>query len=177
MNKFRHLVLIGLLSLFVAACSSGGRSTMTPDEYLLHNVSAWNGATEYINRWLGGEQGEAFTRSLQERKNMKQYAGPLGHARAELAQVLVQVQTFPPPEDAVALRDMTASYLKTADSIYERMQKIAALPDGFSDEQVAPLGAELERLGKDLETQMSDLNDAQGAYAKKHGIQLQQSGG
>jgi hypothetical protein len=177
LNKFRHLVLIGLLSLFAAACSSGGRSTMTPDEYLLHNVSAWNGATEYINRWLGGEQGEAFTQSLQERKGMKQYASALGHARAELAQVLVQVQTFPPPEDAVALRDMTATYLKTADSIYETMQKAAALPDGFSDEQFAPLGAELGRLGKELDTQMSGLNDAQVAYAKKHNIKLQQSSG
>lgn len=177
MKKFRSLVLIGLLSLLVAACSSGGRSTMTPDEYLLHNVSAWNGVTEYVNRWTGGEQGEALTRSLQERKGLKQYASPLGHARAELAQVLVQVQTFPPPEDAVALRDMTVTYLKTADSLYETMQKVAALPDGFADEQFAPLGAELERLGKALDGQMTALNDAQMAYAKKHKIQLQQSSG
>lgn len=176
MKKFRHLVLIGLFSLFVAACSSGGRSTMTPDEYLLHNVSAWNGATEYVNRWLGGNQGEALTKALQERKGMQQFTSPLNHARAELAAVLSQVQTFPPPEDAVALRDMTVTYLKTADSIYTAMQKLSALPDGFSDEQFAPLGSELERLGKDLESQMNSLNEAQQAYAKKHGINLQQTG-
>lgn len=177
MKKLRHLVLIGLCSLFLAACTSGGNSSTTPDEYLLHNVSAWNGVTATLNRWLDGNQGEELTRSLQERKGMRQSAGPLKHARAELAMMLPQVQTVPPPDDAKGLRDMTLAYFKTVDDIYATMEKLSALPDGFSEAQYAPLGSELERLSKSLETQMDELDAAQKAYAKLHRINLQETGG
>lgn len=177
MKKFYRLASICLLVLLAAACSSGGRSTLTAEEYLLQNVSVWNSASTPAVRWLGGDRAEEFSKVLQQRKGMSRYQPQFAGLRRELAANTTVTQAFPPPEDAAALHASMLAYLKSVDAAFAKLEEMGKLPDGYSDQQFGSLSTDMERLIGEVDSKAIAWNAAQKAYAKQHRIDLRETGG
>ncbi|MGJ7901242.1 hypothetical protein [Lysobacter sp. 1R34A] len=177
MKKFYRFASICLLALLAAACSSGGRTTLTAEEYLLQNVSVWNSASTPAVRWLGGDRAEEFSQVLQQRKGMSRYQPQFAGLRRELAANTTVTQAFPPPEDAAALHASMLDYLKSVDAAFAKLEEMGKLPDGYSDQQFGSLSADMERLIGEVDSKAIAWKAAQKAYAKQHGIDLRETGG
>ncbi|NTX62959.1 hypothetical protein HUA74_20115 [Myxococcus sp. CA051A] len=167
-----RLCLTALLALFVGACTSGGRDKLNAEEYMDASVSMWNTMTSTSEPWLNGKRAEGFSKDIQGRKNLGRYKTELGKLHQLVSSHLAATQKYPIPEDATELHARLIAYLNSHIAFFATMQQIAALPDGFTDAQIEPLGAELDRRALEISTLMDELDQAQKDYAKKHGIRL-----
>lgn len=177
MKKLVTLVFLALCATLVSACDpTTGNKNMSPDDYLAHNISIWNGVVSRTEPWIGGERGEKLLADASELKSLKGYKNALDNPRKELGSYGQGYEGFGIPEDAQDLDVKLKAYQKSIDVVLATMQEITALPDGYTQAQLAPL---LERLQAASDTYDSDaevLDAAQKAYAKKHNIQLVVSG-
>ncbi|AWH24729.1 hypothetical protein [Stenotrophomonas sp. YAU14D1_LEIMI4_1] len=171
MNRFAPLLLATSLGL-MAACHSG----MSNRDYLYENVASWNSMVNTVQLWTEGARGEAFHAALQDGKSLEQFRFGLGNAHKEATDRLTHIELLTHGKDADALhQDLRDSVQSTAD-MFAVMQKIAALPDGYSEEQVTPLLQALDEATTKMDTDMQALSDAQDAFAKANRIQLQTTG-
>ncbi|MFY2559450.1 hypothetical protein ACN469_17590 [Corallococcus terminator] len=168
----KRLCLTSLLVLFVSACTSGGRDKMNAEEYMDASVSMWNVTMSTSEPWLTGKRAEGFSKDLQSRKNMGRYKTELSKLHGLVSSHLAATQKYPIPEDATELQARLIDCLNSHIAFFATMQQVAALPDGFTDAQLEPLGAQLDRDALEISTRMDELDKAQKAYAKKHGIRL-----
>lgn len=177
MNRLRTTATLALLTLFVGACTSGGRDKMNAEEYMDASVSMWNVMAGTSEAWLTGARAAEFSKAVQGRKNLARYKPELGKLHGLVNTHLTATQKYPIPEDAAELHAKLIAYLNGNLAFFATMRKVAELPDGFTDEQFAPLGTELDRLGLEISSQMDVLDQAQKDYAKKHRIRMQEVGG
>ncbi|AVJ32520.1 hypothetical protein CLM74_06900 [Stenotrophomonas sp. MYb57] len=171
MNRFAPLLLATSLGL-LAACHSG----MSNRDYLHENVASWNGTVSMVEQWTNGPNGESFHASLQDGKSMQQHRFGLKNAHKEIADRLVFVQQFTHGKDADALHQNLLDSLKSTEHMFAVMEQLAALPDGYSEEQVTPLLQTLDEAVTRMDGDMQTLSDAQDAFAKAHRIHLQTTG-
>lgn len=54
------------------------------------------------------------------------------------------------------------------------LERVAALPNGYGNAELAPLAKDLETVSAQLNTDMEALNTAQRAYSKQHKIAMQE---
>lgn len=171
MNRFAPLLLATSLGL-LAACHSG----MSNRDYLYENVASWNSMVSTVEQWTDGPRGEAFHAALQDGKSLEQYRFGLKNAHKEATDRLAHIEMLTHGKDAEPLhQDLRTSVQSTAD-MFEVMEQIAALPDGYDQAQVAPLLQKLDDALTRMDADMQTLSDAQDAFAKAHRIQLQTTG-
>ena len=177
MKNLVTLVLLALCATLVSACDpTTGNKNMSPEDYLTHNISIWNGVVSQTEPWIGGERGKKMLADASELKSMKWYKNALDNPRKQLSSYGQGYEGFGIPQDAQDLDVKLKTFRKSMDAMLATMQEIAALPDGYTESQLAPL---LERLQTQSDTYDADaetLDAAQKAYAKKHNIQLVVSG-
>ncbi|MDR6674250.1 hypothetical protein [Xanthomonas sp. 1678] len=173
MKNLVTLVLLALCATVLSACDpTTGNKNMSPDDYLMYNVSTWNGIGTVTEPWLGGERGEQLLADASALKSMQPHRNALNNPRKQIASSGKAYEGFGIPEDAQDMDAKLKAYQKGADTVLATLQEIAALPDGYTEAQVQPL---LERLNTESETLDKDataLDAAQNAYAKKHHIKL-----
>lgn len=169
MKRFQYLLLAGALSL-LSACGGSG---MSASEYLTENVALWNGTARTVQQWTIGPQGEQMQQSLAEGKGLVDQKSGLEGARAQLKQYLGMIEQMPPAEDAKDVHEKLRTYVQSSDEMFGILLEMAALPEGYTQEQMKPLAEKLQAVGNRMDAEMVALDTAQGAYAKKHGIQLQ----
>ena len=83
MKTFTAFVVLSF-SLLLSACGgsdiASGASKMSSSDYLLHNISVWNGVVKIVDPWVSGERGQSLMADAG-----RQYAGQhddgLGRAR------------------------------------------------------------------------------------------------
>ena len=175
MKQFSNAALVVLMAILVGGCSM--RDKMKAEEYMDMNISMWNGAALEADPWISGDRAEEFSKALQTRKNLKNFVSRLGKPHKELSGYLTLVGQYPIPEDARELNNLLIAYLQGTIECFSVMKQIAALPDGFTDAQLEPLGQELSRITAEIDTRQGALDAAQKAYAKKYRIHLQEVGG
>ncbi|WP_411850379.1 hypothetical protein ACLB90_15945 [Stenotrophomonas sp. LGBM10] len=168
MKRFHYLVLAAVLAL-LTACGGG----MSARDYLTENVAYWNGTTSTVQQWTVGPQSEQLQRALQEGKGLGTFKFALGNAQKEQQDRLVSIDQMPPSDDAKDLHQKLRTYVQTAEELFGVLLQIAELPDGYSQEQIAPLAEKLTVIGERMDVEMQALSDAQDAYAKQHRINLQ----
>lgn len=167
------LVLLALCATMLSACDpTTGNKNMSPEVYLDHNVAVWNSVTRVTEPWIGGPRGEQLLDDAIELKPMTAHRNALNNPRKQIASSGVDFGGFGIPEDARDLDAKLKAYLKSADTVLATMQEIAALPDGYTETQVAPLLERLNGESDTLDKDASALDTAQDAYAKKHRITL-----
>jgi hypothetical protein len=177
LKNFVSLVLLALCATLVSACDpSTGNKNMSPDDYLTHNISVWNGVVSQTEPWIGGERGQKMLADASELKSMKWHKNALDNPRKQLASYGQGYEGFGIPEDAQDLDAKLKAYQKSIDAMLSTMQEIAALPDGYTEAQLAPLLERLQTQSDTYDTDAETLDAAQKAYAKKHNIQLVVSG-
>ncbi|UYB51896.1 hypothetical protein OCJ37_18275 [Xanthomonas sp. AM6] len=173
MKNLIILVLLALCATVLSACDpTTGNKSMSPDDYLTHNVSVWNGIGTAIAPWIGGERGEQLLTDASNLKSMQPHRNALNNPRKQIAGYGKGYEGFGIPEDAQDVDARLKAYQKSTDAMLATMQEITALPDGYTEAQVQPL---LERLNTESDAYDKDaaaLDAAQNAYAKKHRIKL-----
>lgn len=177
MKNLVTLVLLALCATLISACDpTTGNKNMSPDDYLTHNISIWNGVVSQTEPWIGGERGQKMLADASGLKSMKWYKNALDNPRKELGSYGQGYEGFGIPEDAQDLDFKLKAYQKSVDAMLATMQEIAALPDGYTEVQLAPLLERLQTQSDIHDTDAEALDAAQKAYAKKHNIQLVVSG-
>ena len=170
MKTVRWAVLVFLLTALLSACKGDGK--VGASDYLLQNISVWNGAIRDFDDWNSGTKGEAFFASIEERHGMKAIVSHMKNARGQVAGSLTTMEAYPYPADAADVHAKLLDLLKNVIAVYDVMLKMDALPDGFSDAQIQPLQVEYDRLIDAFGQKADALDRAQQAYADKHGISL-----
>ncbi|MCS3746880.1 MULTISPECIES: hypothetical protein [unclassified Xanthomonas] len=179
MKTFTTLLLVSL-SLLLSACGGGvtsGASKLSSSDYLLHNVSVWNGAVTIIDPWVSGERGQSLIADAVAHKPLGGYKTALGSQRKALA-ANTQANTAVAsgvPDNAKDLDTKLSAYLKSADTMMAALERVASLPDGYTNAELEPLAKDLESVSNQLNTDMEALNTAQRAYSAEHKIPLQQA--
>jgi hypothetical protein len=177
LKKRLTLVLLALCAAVLSACDpTTGKKTMSPEDYLTYNVSAWNGITSVTEPWIGGERGEQLLADASERKSMQPHRNALNNPRKQIASSNTGYEGFGIPEDAQDMDAKLKAYYKNTDTVLATLQEITALPDGYTEAQVQPLLERLHTESDALDKDASALDAAQNAYAKKHRIHLVTSG-
>jgi len=171
LKRFQTLLLAAGLAL-LGACSGGG-SGMSASEYLTENVALWNGTATTVQQWTIGPRGEQLQKALGEGKGLATFKSGLEGARAEMKQYLTMIDQMPPAEDAKDVHQKLRTYVQSSDEMFGILLEIAALPEGYDQAQIMPLAEKLQAVGNRIDGEMQALDAAQGAYASKHGIQLQ----
>jgi len=170
-NRFTPLLLATSLGL-LAACNSG----MSNRDYLLENVASWNSMVHTVEQWTSGARGEAFHAALQDGKSLEQYRFGLKNAHQEATNRLTHIEQLPHGKDAEPLHQNLRDSVQSTAAMFAVMEQIAALPDGYSEEQVAPLLEQLDQATTKMDKDMQVLSDAQDAFAKANRVTLQTSG-
>ncbi|MCF7751075.1 hypothetical protein KQ945_09990 [Bacillus subtilis subsp. subtilis] len=170
MKRFQILLLASLLSV-LSAC--GGGSGMSASEYLTENVAFWNGTASTVQQWTIGNRGEELQKALASGKGIASLKSGLEGAHTEIQQYLTRIDQMPPNEDAKDVHQKLRTYVQSSEEMFGILLEMAALPEGYSKEQMMPLAEKLQAVGNRIDTEMQALDAAQDAYAKKHGIQLQ----
>ncbi|KAF1055567.1 MAG: hypothetical protein GAK43_00362 [Stenotrophomonas maltophilia] len=135
MNRFAPLLLATSLSL-LAACHSG----MSNRDYLHGNVASWNGTVSMVEQWTNGPNGESFRASLQNGTSMQQHRFGLKNAHKEVTDCIVFVEQFTHGEEANELHQNLRDSLQSTADMFAVMEQLAALPDGYGEEQVPAAG-------------------------------------
>ncbi|KQQ84646.1 hypothetical protein ASF73_13885 [Xanthomonas sp. Leaf131] len=178
MKTFTTLLLVSL-SLLLAACGGGttsGASKLSSSEYLLHNISVWNGAVTIIDPWVSGERGQSLVTDAIAHKPLESYKTALGSQRKALAanaQANAAVASGV-PDNATDLDGKLSAYLKSADAMMAALERVSALPNGYTNTELAPLAKDLETVSAQLNVDMEALNTAQRAYSKEHKVPMQE---
>jgi len=169
LKRFQTLLLAALVAV-LSACSGNG---MTASEYLTENVALWNGTASTVQQWTVGNRGEELQKSLAEGKGLASFKSGLQGASAEMKQHLALVDQIPPADDAKDVHQKLRAYVQSSDEMFGTLLEMANLPEGYTKEQMLPLAEKLQQVGNRMDAEMVALDEAQDAYAKKHGIQLQ----
>ncbi|MCL1500559.1 hypothetical protein [Xanthomonas nasturtii] len=177
-KTFTTFLLVSF-SLLLASCggsTGSGASRLSSSEYLLHNISVWNGAVTIIDPWVSGDRGQSLIADAVALKPLDSYKTALGSQRKALAanaQANSAVASGV-PDNAKDLDAKLTAYLKSADAMMAALERVAALPNGYSNTELAPLATDLETASAQLNTDMAALNTAQRAYSAEHKIPMQQ---
>ncbi|NJB92983.1 hypothetical protein [Xanthomonas arboricola] len=178
MKTFTTFLLVSF-SLLLASCGGGtttGASKLSSSDYLLHNISVWNGAVTIIDPWVSGDRGQSLVADAIAHKPLDSYKTALGSQRKALA-ANAQANTAMAagvPDNAKDLDGKLSAYLKRADAMMAALERVAALPNGYGNAELAPLAKDLETVSTQLNADMEALNTAQRAYAKQHKIAMQE---
>lgn len=159
-----------LLLVLLAACSQ--LTGPSASEYMDANISTWNGLIAKVNDWSGGNDAERLTKAMADRKGLASFKFRLGNARQEAVDMRDQMKVLKTPDDASELHAKLVTSLEEAVTWYDAMLKLTELPDGFSDEQAAPLLEAMDATGTKFDKLTDELDVMQDAYAKKHRINL-----
>ena len=175
MKRFQSLLLAASLALLGACSGTGtGGGSMNASEYLTENVAFWNGTTSTVQQWTVGPRGEELREALQSGQGLSTFKPGLGKAQQEIRQHLMLIDQMPPADDDKVLHQKLRTYVQSCEEMFTVLGKMAALPDGYSREQIAPLAEQLQQIGNRIDAEMQALSQAQAAYAKQHRINLQQ---
>ena len=159
-----------LLLVLLAACSQ--LTGPSASEYMDANISNWNGLIAKVNDWSGGNDAERLTQAMAERKDLASFKFRLGNARQEAVNMREQMKLLKTPDDATELHAKLVLSLEEAVIWYDAMLKLTDLPDGFSNEQAAPLLEAIDETGTRFDKLTDELDLMQDAYARKHRINL-----
>ncbi|KRG71314.1 hypothetical protein ABB27_03435 [Stenotrophomonas terrae] len=159
-----------LLLVLLAACSQ--LTGPSASEYMDSNISTWNGLIDKVNQWSGGNDAERLTQAMADRKGLSNFKSRLGNARQEAVDMRDQMKALKIPEDATELHAKLVTSLEEAVTWYDSMLKLTDLPDGFSDEQAAPLLEAMDATATKFDELTDELDQMQDAYARKHRINL-----
>lgn len=83
-----------------------------------------------------------------------------------------QMKALKIPDDAAELDAKLVTSLQEAVIWYDSMLKLTDLPDGFSEEQAAPLLEAMDATATKFDELTDELDQMQYAYARKHHINL-----
>lgn len=179
LKTFTAFVVLSF-SLLLSACGgsdlASGASKMSSSDYLLHNISVWNGVVKIVDPWVSGERGQSLMADAIAHKPLEQYKIALAGQRKALA-ANTQANTMMAsgvPDNAKELDAKLVATLKSADATMAAMEQIAALPDGYTNETLAPLGKQLQTTANGLVADIQALNTAQRAYSKEHNVPFQE---
>ncbi len=159
-----------LLLLLLAACSQ--LTGPSASDYLERNVSVWNSLIAQVNQWSAGADAERLTEAMVKRKGLADFKFSMGNARQQAVDMRDQMKALKTPDDATEVHAKLVASLEVAVRWYDAMLKLTDLPDGFSDEQAAPLLEAMDVQGSQFDTLTGALDKLQDAYAAKHGINL-----
>ncbi|PKV13260.1 hypothetical protein [Xanthomonas prunicola] len=178
MKTFTTLLLVSL-GLLLASCGGNGgtgASKLSSGDYLLHNISVWNGAVTIIDPWVSGDRGQSLIADAVALKPLERYKIALGGQRKALAANAQANTAMAPgvPDNAKDLDSKLSAYLKSADAMMAALERVAALPNGYTNAELAPLTQDLETASAQLNTDMETLNTAQRAYSAEHKIPMQE---
>lgn len=171
------LVSLSLLLASRSGSATGGASRLSSSDYLLHNISVWNGAVSIIDPWVAGDRGQSLISDAVALKPLQGYKTELGSRRKALA-ANAQANTAMAsgvPDDAKDLDSKLTAYLRSADAMMAALERVAALPNGYTNTELAPLAQDLETVSTRLNTDMQALNTAQRAYSTAHKIPLREA--
>ncbi|KLD79669.1 hypothetical protein FZ025_11280 [Xanthomonas hyacinthi] len=173
MKNLVTLILLALCATVLSACDpTTGNKTMSPDDYLTHNVSIWNGIASVTEPWVGGARGEQLLTDAAELKSMRPHRNALNNPRTQIASDGKGYEGFGIPDDAQDMDAKLKAYQKSTDTVLATLQDITALADGYTEAQVQPLLERLNTESETLDNAAAALDAAQNAYAKQHRIKL-----
>ena len=164
------LILCGSLLWALSGCGDSDKANS--GDYMLQNISSWNGAAKEFNDWTAGGKSQKFFPSIERRHGMDAIISHLSNARDALIKNRAGMEAYAFPSDAADLNAKLVDTQAVFIDIFDVMLKMDALPDGFSDAQIDPLISEYKRLHALALEKYDILEKAQKDYAKSHGIAL-----
>ncbi|PJK12299.1 hypothetical protein CO613_11600 [Lysobacteraceae bacterium NML07-0707] len=163
-------ILLFLPMLLHLTFSKVTNSIISPENYLMLNISEWKRTQFMLNNWITGEPAQRIMASLEIRKPIPSVN--LEKTHKDVSQQINELQEYPVPSDAADVHEKLILALKDVEAFLDNTVKLTHLPENFSNEQATSLLEAREAALGSWERNSEMLDAAQKAYAQKHRINL-----